>query len=133
MAQYRSLAGDEPAAPAELVDAPAVVSGTHQRALDVLDELLGMAMSASADRGPARLMLRTLQRSRPMLLADFAKVPEEQVAAFMGALGAKLCAVADPAARPDAAGPLFGPADGDVTTRYLQPQAGDYPLPARGA
>jgi hypothetical protein len=96
LARYRELdATPAPAPVPELVGGAVTVTATHARALDLLDELLALA-NAGKPQGPGAILLRGLHRARPMLLNDFARVPEDQVKQFLALLGAKLIAVGDP-------------------------------------
>jgi hypothetical protein len=93
LARYRDLdaqaAEVDGLAPSVLPEA-AVPTEVHRQVLALLDELLDLM---PADAGPAALLLRTLRRAEPMLLADFAQVPPEALVSFLHGLGDRFHAI----------------------------------------
>lgn len=89
LARYRAIGTAEAA---KVAPAPvSVPTAAHREVVALLDELLGMVPADGA--GPFGGMLKTLRRLEPMLLRDFAKVPEDQVVAFLHHLGHRMLAV----------------------------------------
>lgn len=61
------------------------LSAVHQRTVDVLAKLVRLAVSMTGDETPThlRVLVTMLDKSRPLLLDGLAKVPDDQVIAFM--------------------------------------------------
>lgn len=75
----------------------------HRAAVEALTDLLGMATTYGGPKVPAplRAMVRTLDRMQPVLIEEIAKVPPDQIRAFMGELAAKMQAIADTGTVPE--------------------------------
>jgi hypothetical protein len=91
LARYRQIGADSEHVRAELAPAP-VITPVHRQVVALLDELLGFV---PADAGPFGGLTRMLKRLEPALLRDFAKVPPEQVVAFLHELGHRMLAVGE--------------------------------------
>lgn len=90
-AESDRLALGEPAGvrpPAEARQAPTEV---HRRTMALLDELLSIG---GDEAGPFQVVTRTMRRLEPILLRDFATVPEDKVRGFLELLGGRLLEVA---------------------------------------
>lgn len=68
----------------------------HRQVIALLHDLLSLVKGQ--DAGPFGGMLRMLQRLEPMLLRDFAEVPEEPIVEFLHQLGRRMLAVGVPTA-----------------------------------
>lgn len=88
--------------PAAAPEPPALPTRVHVETIALVDELLGR-LDASATSGPSVFspMVRALHALRGRVVKDFAKVPPDQIKAFLHELGRKMLAVgADPALPP---------------------------------
>lgn len=77
---------------------PARVSPVHAATVSVLSELLSMGSRLSATgETPThlRVLMRTLERSRGVLLDSIAGVPADSIRAFMGELAARIQTIVD--------------------------------------
>lgn len=85
---------DEGAAPAELIVAPSEV---HRVTVEVLTDLLNIGERLSNGNTPPHLkiLMRTMQKSRPMLLEGLTNIPPEAIQGFMAELGAKILTIAN--------------------------------------
>lgn len=94
LARYQQLGGAPGAelaasAPASGVasSGPGQPTAVHRAAVELLDELLNLVPH---DAQPFGSIIKNLRRLEPMLLRDFAKVPEENVALFLHELGQRM-------------------------------------------
>lgn len=73
------------------------VSPVHLATVQVLSDLLTLGRSMESDATPThlRVLMRTIDKSRPMLLESIASIPPAQVKSFMADLAARIASIVD--------------------------------------